>query len=165
MLPYTPVPNDFFEYLPQLTDAEVRVLLLIIRQTYGWQVKNKDRKLKDRMTYSFVIRKTGLYRTVLSKTIQSLIDKQLILVTDWSGNALQSPQQRAGKHILYYQFVLPVRSEDITCLHPQTGPVRKSEHNKRNTYQKKLLENKRKLAHMQQELLKAHDNRLRSVHD
>ena len=136
----TPVPNEFFTYLPNLSDAEIRVILLVIRQTYGWKdMKTQQRKLRDRITYNFIIKRTGLYRTLLSKTIQSLIDLQLIIVTDYEGNLLDTPQKRKGSHALFYQFQL-VRNFDDACLQFRTRPVRNSEHNKRNTLKKKILQ-------------------------
>lgn len=141
----TPVPNDFFTLLPTLSVAELRVLLLIIRQTYGWVCPNsKGRKQKDKMNYSFIIKKTGLYRSCLSSTIQSLITKEIIKVTDFSGQLLDTPQKRKGIRFMYYEYLnqQPVSITSTTYLNTQTGPIRILEHNKRNTYQKKLIQNK-----------------------
>lgn len=150
----TPVPNEFFTYLPNLSDAEIRVILLVIRQTCGWKdAKTNQRKLRDRMTYSFIIKRTGLYRTLLSKTIQSLVDLKLIIVTDYQGNILDEPQKRKGSHALFYQFQ-PVRNFDDACSQYRTRPVRNSEHNKRNTLKKKILqkENDRNIDELKQSL-------------
>lgn len=150
----TPVPNEFFTYLPNLSDAEIRVILLVIRQTHGWKdMKTQQRKLRDRMTYNFIIKKTGLYRSLLSKTIQSLIDLQLIIVTDHDGNKLDTPQKRKGSHALFYQFQ-PVCNFDDACLQFRTRPIRNSEHNKRNTFKKKILqkEQSNKLDELKQSL-------------
>ena len=78
----TPVPNSVFDdYLPKLSDAELKIYLIIIRQTLGWQQKKTGkRKIRDRITHSQFVKKAGLSKRVISKTIQSLINKSLILV-------------------------------------------------------------------------------------
>ena len=41
----TQVPNELFDiHLPDLTFSELKILLFIIRQTYGWRLKNGNRK-------------------------------------------------------------------------------------------------------------------------
>jgi len=151
----TPVPNDFFDHIPYLSHAEIRVLLVVIRQTFGWKdIKTGNRKVRDRMTYDFIVRRTGLYRTIISETIQGLADKGLLLITDRDGTPLKTAMERKGKWFLFFQFQ-PVRFCDATYSESRTEPVRDSEHNKRNTSNKKLLqkENLKKLKKLQQPLL------------
>lgn len=150
----TPVPNEFFEHIPSLTHAEIRVLLLVLRQTVGWiDSKTGKRKVKDKLSYEYIIKKTGLYRTIISPTIQDLIEKQLLQVTDLKGTVLHHAYQRRGKSLLFYQPQL-VRNCDKTYSQSRTTLVRNSEHNKRNTLKKKFLqkENIEKLKEMQQQL-------------
>jgi len=138
----TPTPNEFFSYLPKLTNSEVRVLLVIIRQTFGWKdLKTKQRKLRDRMTYSFLIKRTGLYRTVITETIKTLIDKNLIIVTDKTGKRLNTAIERKGKRCLFYQYQ-HVRNSSTTSSEKQTEPIPKLEHNKRNTIKNKIYQKK-----------------------
>lgn len=101
----TQVPNILFDkYLPHLTDSELKILLIIIRQTYGWIRKDgKGRKTRDRITHRQFCTKTGLCRRVVSKSIQSLVEKKLIKVTDSKGEKLHESKQRAGRAYLYYQ--------------------------------------------------------------
>lgn len=130
----TPVPNEFFSLLSCLTDHEVRFLLLVIRQTWGWQGPNKKRKQRDRMTYGYISKKTGLYRACLSATIQSLIDKRLLHISDESGNVMDIPSKRKGKRHLYYEYLRKgVYNSDTTNLQLQTQHILNSEYNKRNT--------------------------------
>jgi phage replication O-like protein O len=92
----TQVPNEVFDkYSPTLSGAELKILLTIIRQTYGWH------KQRDRITYSQFMQKTGLSRRVIADSIQSLIDKRLILVTDSQKTKLHSPKLRRGKVLLF----------------------------------------------------------------
>ena len=52
---YTQVPNVFFdEILEGLNLAETKVLLAIMRKTFGWQ------KQIDRISYSQIVKMTGL---------------------------------------------------------------------------------------------------------
>jgi len=71
---FTTVPNEFFELLPELTDAETRVLLCVIRQTYGWH------KMSDYLSISQLMEKTGLSRQGVVKAIKSLEVDRLIEV-------------------------------------------------------------------------------------
>ena len=103
----THVPNIIFDtYLPQLTFSELKILLYIIRQTNGWKLKSGKRKQRDRITYGQFETKTGISRRTISETIQSLITKHLIKVTDYNGNILHSPSQRKGKVGIYYTSLL-----------------------------------------------------------
>ena len=150
----TPLPNEFFEHIPILTHAELRVLLVVLRQTVGWiDMKTGQRKIKDKMSYEFIIKRTGLYRTILSSTIQTLIDKQLLQVSDLEENILYNAHQRRGRTLLFYQPLL-VRNSDMPYSQIRTTHVRNAEHNKRNTIKKKFLqkENIEKINEMQQQL-------------
>lgn len=103
----THVPNTLFDvHLPQLTFSELKILLYIIRQTNGWKLKNGKRKQRDRITYGQFETKTGISRRTISETIQSLITKHLIKVTDYHGTILHSPSQRKGKVGIYYTPLL-----------------------------------------------------------
>ena len=104
----TNVPNELFDtYLPKLSFSELKIILYIIRQTYGWKLKNGKRKQRDRISYSLFNQKTGLSRRILSETIQSLIDKELIVLTDNTDNKLHTPEQRKGKVGIFYGPNIP----------------------------------------------------------
>lgn len=107
----TQVPNRFFDQLlPHLTLAETKILLVIIRQTYGWiDNTTKARKQRDRISYGQFIQKTGLSRRVITNTIKSLIAKQAVVVTDWKGNMLTEAQDRIGNNRLFYSANLNIR--------------------------------------------------------
>jgi|GEM_PF-3556676 len=102
--PFTQVPNILLDtHLTYLTGAELKVLLVVVRQTIGWQNKRTGkRKERDRLTQSQFLTKTGLSRRVVSKSISSLVKRRLICVTDFEGNMLTNPKQRKGKSYLYY---------------------------------------------------------------
>ena len=69
--------------------------------------------------------KTGLCKRVISKGIQSLVCRGLIIVTDNTGNSLLHPLERKGVSRLYYSFkpahfVPPTRAQNVP------SPVHKS---------------------------------------
>lgn len=71
---YTQTPNDLFDYwLPHLNESELKVLLVIIRKTFGFH------KHKDRISLSQLEKFTGLTRANVCKGIQSLIGKGVVL--------------------------------------------------------------------------------------
>jgi len=70
---HTQTPNELFdEWLPKLGLAELKVLMVIIRKTFGWH------KIRDRISLSQLETLTGLERTHISKATKSLIEKGLI---------------------------------------------------------------------------------------
>ena len=101
----TPIPNSIFDkYLAELKPSETHVLLTIFRQTVGWiDHRTGGRKQRDWITNSQFQRKTGLSDKTVTQAIDSLIERQLIKVTDEYENVLYSPAQRRGKVRLYYQ--------------------------------------------------------------
>lgn len=99
----TQTPNEIFDiHLTELTFSELKILLHIIRKTYGWVLKNGKRKERDRITYRQFHNSTGISLRSIPDTVQSLILKQLIRVTDYHGNLLHTPQERKGKTRIYY---------------------------------------------------------------
>ena len=102
----TPVPNIFFDQLlPTLSGAEIKLLLVIIRQTYGWIDKRTGkRKGRDRISHNQFKTKTGLCSKIVSKAIQSLVSKGIITISDRNGNLLHSAIERKGHPKLYFNY-------------------------------------------------------------
>lgn len=99
----TQVPNTIFDLqLSKLTHSELKILLYIIRKTNGFITRNGNRKKRDRISHSQYIKATGISRRSLPATIQSLILKQLITVTDYQRNLLHTPELRKGKTGIFY---------------------------------------------------------------
>lgn len=128
----TQVPNIIFDkYLAELSPSELKVILVIVRQTYGWiDRKNGGRKSRDRISYSQFMRKTSLSRRVLSKTIKSLAEKRLINITCRNGNILEKPQERRGQVALYYSLNMCTKQHQH--VHFSTPTCALSAHNKTN---------------------------------
>lgn len=74
---HTQVPNDLFdEYMKDLTGAEIKVVMTIIRKTRGWH------KETDLISYSQIEEISGLGRESISRAISGLKDKKLITIDD-----------------------------------------------------------------------------------
>ena len=102
----TQTPNELFdEHLPYLNQAQLKVLLVVIRQTLGWiDPKTKKRKRKDWISISFFKRKTGLSHKSISLAIAELIHNDLIVAMDYHENILKTPKDRRGKKKIYYSY-------------------------------------------------------------
>lgn len=125
----TQIPNELIEAIPslKLSGSEVKLLLIFYRATWGWHKK------RDRLTYSQLIKKTGLGHRIIATSIQCLIEKNLLKVTDYKGHELSTPNERRGKLYLYYT---PLRITSA-LLHKKNSTnqpkvVQKVEHNKTN---------------------------------
>jgi hypothetical protein len=103
----TPVPNVVFDtYLKELKLAELKVLLIIIRQTLGWEDKrNKStRKEMDWISNSQLVVKTGNSARAINDAISILTYKNLIEVFSQSGEFLDTPEKRRGQQKLYFRL-------------------------------------------------------------
>ena len=136
---HTQVPNILFDtHLPNLTESELKILLVIIRQTNGWIDKcTGKRKTKDRITQSQFRVKTGLSKRIISKTLKMLSDKNFISIYDRKHNLVKNAIDRRGKSILLYSLN-PMHFTTTTNAQRDTGLVQKSAYNKRN-YKKENL--------------------------
>src|ERR1035437_8999011 len=103
----TPVPNFLFDiHLKELKSAELKVILIIIRQTLGWVDRRAvlGRKERDWISSSQLQSKTGSSQRAISSAIETLVKKNLIDVLDERGNNLDTADKRKGKPRLYYRL-------------------------------------------------------------
>ena len=113
----TSVPNIIFDtHLPLLTEAELKMLLVIIRQTNDWVDKCTGlRKTRDRISRGQFMKKTGLCRRVISKTLQNLVSKGLIQITCKYGNSLHRAEVWKGVTRMYYSLQTePMKPKDTS---------------------------------------------------
>jgi phage replication O-like protein O len=74
-LNYTQIPNNLFdEWIPKLKEAELRVLLVIMRQTFGWQNKSWDF-----ISLSQLMKKTGMRKAACLRGAKLLVEKKIII--------------------------------------------------------------------------------------
>jgi len=112
MIKTTPVPNAVFEYIPSLSEAELKLYLIILRQTLGWKdTKSDKRKVYDWISASQFHTKTGLSRRAVGTAVRSLTYRNLILVADEHGRVLHTPNDRKGKTRLYYRIAVDNKVE------------------------------------------------------
>lgn len=132
----TQVPNALFDsWLSTFTEGEVKIILVILRQTLGWiDRKTGGRKTRDRITIQQFIRKTGLSKRTITKSLQSLCAKSLVRITDYSGKDLSDPLRRKGKSYIYYATHFTA----IASADSAPEPAHNFHHNKRK-YKKEII--------------------------
>lgn len=105
----TPVPNAVFEYIPSLSEAELKLTLIIIRQTLGWR-RNADsnavRKTSDWISGSQFQKKTGMSRRAIVTAVRTLSYRNFVEIADDHGRVLRTPAERKGKPRLYYRMAV-----------------------------------------------------------
>ncbi|WKD85214.1 hypothetical protein KCTC32516_00554 [Polaribacter huanghezhanensis] len=108
----TQVPNEIFDHhLPFLNQAQLKVLLVVIRQVLGWiDPKTKKRKRKDWISIPFFSKRTGLTHKSISIAIAELVYKELIIALDYNEKVLRHPKDRRGKKRIYYTYAPYFRS-------------------------------------------------------
>jgi hypothetical protein len=137
----TSFPNEVLDNLKQLTNAEYRVLSVIIRQTKGWHdVTTGSRKKRDWISLSQFSSKTGLSRRIVSSAISSLVARELIAVTNRSGQRLGDSKSRRGKK-LYFEYIrhVPPHMQKLYGGSEKTDRIemQKRCYNKRNSTKEK----------------------------
>jgi len=104
----TPVPNGLLDrVMPTLRDTELRILLVVVRQTLGWQdgPDPAQRKEKDWLTQGQLMRRTGRASGAVSRAVDALVRAGLIDVLDRAGNLLKTPAERRRQlGRLYYRL-------------------------------------------------------------
>jgi hypothetical protein len=104
----TPTPRALFQLMPELKDAELKVLMLIIYKTLGFRdMKNQTRtgrKETDWIAGSQFRTGTGLTQRAIGGAIESLFSKGHIIVMDDRGGVLDTPAKRKGKTRMYYRL-------------------------------------------------------------
>ena len=121
----TQIPHVIIrEWMPRLSDTELRILLVVADQTLGWieDEKTGRRKEKDWISHFQLrtrIRKRGIGKDgkpkvsgerSVSKALASLVDQlRIIEALDGQGNLLDSPQKRMknGGKIFYRLSLRP----------------------------------------------------------
>lgn len=105
----TQTPNSLFDnHLSRLGCAELKVLLVIIRQTVGFLHPQDKFRRKDRdwISQRYFMQRAGLSGRAISSAIASLVSKGLILVTTKKGRIMHTIEERRGTSRLYYASTL-----------------------------------------------------------
>lgn len=105
---HTQTPNELFdEWLPLLGLAELKVLMVIIRKTFGWH------KIRDRISLSQLELLTGLGRRHVLKATKTLVEKHLIS---------KSVEGKKGTQSAYYELVVDDVSNNVYQCPKDTPP-------------------------------------------
>ncbi len=89
---YTQSPNVLFdEIFKTLKEGELRIVLVLIRQTFGWH------KEWDRICIGMLANKSGMERKSVQRSLKSLIDKGVVEQKRYGKN---------GKERLYFRLVM-----------------------------------------------------------
>jgi len=100
------VANALFKLLPKLSEKELKVLLIIIRQTVGWTDTSGRRKTRDWISTRYFVMATGLCPKSVSSAISLLISKEFVQAETCSGQILKSPSTRKSSQRTYYRCLL-----------------------------------------------------------
>ena len=86
------------EIMPRLKDTELRVMLVVFRQTWGFLADPDDRsrghKRRDWLSHRQLCRRTGRGSDAVSAAVASLTIAGLIVVEDASGTPMPTPEER-----------------------------------------------------------------------
>lgn len=104
----TSSPNQLYDkHLSTLKEVELKVLLVVIRQTYGYIDRDTGSyKEWDWLTISFFAKKTSKSKRAIGLAIQQLIDKGLIKVKNEQGEFADTPHKRKHSNQLYFKATL-----------------------------------------------------------
>ena len=90
-----PIPNTLFDaMLPTLKDTELRVLLIVLRQTIGRRDKQGRAKSRDWLSHAQLVKRTGRGSDAVSSAIAALVRRGLIQTETSTGTPLGSPAER-----------------------------------------------------------------------
>ena len=86
------------EVIPHLRDTELRVCLVVFRQTWGYRTggpgKDPRHKRRDWISHRQLCRRTGRGSDAVSAAVASLTSAGLIAVEDEAGRPLPTPEER-----------------------------------------------------------------------
>ena len=102
----TQIPNVILDdWMALLTNAELRVVLVVARQTLGWiaDPATGRRKDQDWISNYQLQQKTGMSANSIRKAVTGLVDKEIIQALSNSGDILDTPVKRimSGGRIFY----------------------------------------------------------------
>ncbi|MBI4160047.1 replication protein [Candidatus Wolfebacteria bacterium] len=127
----TQVPNVVLdEWLPNLKDVELRVLLIIIRQTLGW-IEDKEtgrRKERDWISRWQLMKKTGRGHSSVSAAIEKLSRNGIIESYDAGGKLLATAKERSGNKVFYR---LNLNTSQLNLFSRRNAPVQNVDRLKR----------------------------------
>lgn len=122
----TQTPNIILDkYIKELSGAEFKVLMFLVRKTFGWG------KEKDWITNKYAKEQTGLAGGTVSEALKTLIDKEIVVAKNNDGNLLRTTRERqqSGKNHrkIYYSLSITVHSGERAFHSSEKDAVHSSE--------------------------------------
>lgn len=100
------VPNVLIDVMPSLSESELRILIAVIRKTYGWH------KPKDKIAQSQYKLMTGLSKPSIQNGVKGLIEKGLIEIIK-KGHGRESTEYAILLHNLEVKNLAPTGKEAL----------------------------------------------------
>lgn len=133
------------KWMPILSDVELRILLVVTRQTLGWlwDPNTKMRKKEDWISRGQLVRKTGKSPRSISDGIKALVEKfHVIEARDSRGGSLETASKRRAKFgKIYYRLSLHQPAQGLFGVN--VGKVRRGQNfprQKSNTTKETLIQ-------------------------
>ena len=118
----TPLPNRLLdELMPELTDTQLRVLLVVLRATEGWKGEGNGRKERDWLSHAQLKARTGRASAAVCAAIEVLVGRGLVTVENQSGRELATANERRRSK-LYFRLG-PAVSQSGSVLRSPTRPL------------------------------------------
>jgi len=138
----TQTPNSIFDDLmPQMGEADLKVVLQVTRYTFGWIADPATgvRKKEDRISRKLLMRRCGMQEQAISRAVNKCIKRGWIEARSQYGEILDTPDKRRGTNIFYRlgEKLLHVRKSHSTCVKSE---VRKSHITKETLNKKRAIE-------------------------
>jgi phage replication O-like protein O len=106
---FTQAPNELFdEWLPKLKLVELRVIMVLIRKTFGWH------KIRDRISLTQLEKATGSHRSDILTATKRLIEIGLIK---------KDTEGVQGKEQTFYELIVEDNSNNSYQWESPTPPV------------------------------------------
>lgn len=133
----TQVPNNVFDtLLKTLSEKELKVLLVILRQTLGWVDRNGNRKRRDWISQKYFRNKTGLSGKAVSQAIELLVNRNLIIATNTQSKILKTSSSRRGQDKIYYEASPLILKNVHKVMENSSQDLKKKSHNTKQTLYK-----------------------------
>lgn len=129
---HTQIPNIIIDKMNQFTGEEIKTFVAICRKTIGWH------KTTDKISYSQLVKMTGLSINGLKKCLRTLIDRKIITQErtkfgfKYDIRYIVSPHDIASNDTPISSNDSTIASGDTNLYHPVT-PQKKKDTNKKET--------------------------------
>ena len=120
---FVPLPCAVIDdLLPTLKDTELRLLVIVLRQTWGWRGPDGKPKARDWLSHRQLKERTGRASEAVSAAIDALVRRGLVRVQNEQGDDLSEARQRRRLHgrlyfcpgpLLVPLAVLPLKTEGV----------------------------------------------------